>query len=147
MIIGAHFQHIDDNRIEIIGLRCCNKCRQLRETTTMLCSKIHTLGDVAISLKYAGSFNRVKPPVSTDVASQLSDNTTDSHDSTVSLIHTAHNISLLDEVEHVELQQTLYFKTQLPNSNNIKYEEKSHLAKFVLHLKRNAAYLIFFSYG
>ena len=100
---------------------------------------------MAISLKYARSFNRVKSPV-IDIASNLSDDKTDSHDSTVSLIHTAHNISLLHETEHAELQQTLYLKTHLPNNNNIKHKEKSHLAKFVLYLKGNATYLICFYY-
>ena len=36
----------------------------------------------------------------------MSDDTADSHDSTVSLIHTAHNISLHDESDHAEQQQT-----------------------------------------
>ena len=62
---------------------------------------------MAILLKYAKSFNRVKPPV-IDVDSYLSDNTTDSHDSTVSLIHTPHNVSLLDETDHAEPQQNKY---------------------------------------
>ena len=35
----------------------------------------------------------------------MSDDKSDSHDSTVSLIHTAHNISLLDETVHAEPQQ------------------------------------------
>ena len=60
---------------------------------------------MAILLKYARSFSRVTPPV-IDVDSVLSDDTADSHDSTVSLIHTAHNISLHDESDHVEQQQT-----------------------------------------
>ena len=60
---------------------------------------------MAILLKYARSFSRVKPPV-IDVDSVLSDDTADSHDSTVSLIHTAHNISLHDESDHAKQQQT-----------------------------------------
>ena len=84
---------------------------------------------MAILLKYARSFNRVKPPV-IDVTSNLSDDKTDSHDSTVSLIHTAHNISLFDEVEHVELQQTLYLKTHLPNKNEIKYKNLNITEKY-----------------
>ena len=60
---------------------------------------------MAILLKYCRSFSRVKPPV-IDVDSVLSDDTADSHDSTVSLIHTAHNISLHNESDHAEQQQT-----------------------------------------
>ena len=60
---------------------------------------------MTILLKYARSFSRVKPSV-IDVDSVLSDDTADSHDSTVSLIHTAHNISLHDESDHAEQQQT-----------------------------------------
>ena len=61
--------------------------------------------DMAILLKYARSFSRVKPPV-IDVDSVLSDDTADSHDSTVSLIYTAHNISLHDETDNAEQQHT-----------------------------------------
>ena len=50
------------------------------------------------------TFSRVKPPV-IDVNSVLSDDTADSHDSTVSLIHTAHNTSLHDESDHAKQQE------------------------------------------
>ena len=90
----------------------------------MLYSKIHKLEDVAIVLKYARSLNRLKPPV-IDIASNLSDDKTDSYDSTVSLSHIAHNISLLHKTEHAELQQTLYLKTHLPNKNKIQYKKST----------------------
>ena len=94
--IWAHFRCIDEEETEIIGL-WCNKCRKLPETTALFCSEIETLQrDMAILSKYIKSFSRVKSPV-IDVDSVLSDDTADSHDSTISLIHRAHNISLLDD--------------------------------------------------
>ena len=56
-------------------------------------------------MKYARSFRGVKPS-DIDVASNLSDDKSDSHDSTVSLIHTAHTISLHNVTDHAEQQQS-----------------------------------------
>ena len=54
--IWAHIQCIDESDDYIIGIWCCNNCRNLPHNVSILCDKIYNLErDIATLLKYAQS--------------------------------------------------------------------------------------------
>ena len=86
--LWAHALCINEGENDIVGIWCCRNCRKLPETTEMLCDKIDDLQrDMAVLLKFVHSFRHTVPTV-TVLDNDLSDDRSDSHDQTISLIGT-----------------------------------------------------------
>ena len=86
--LWAHALCINEGENDIVGIWCCRNCRKLPETTEMLCNKIDDLQrDMAVLLKFVHSFRHTVPTV-TVLDNDLSDDRSDSHDQTISLIGT-----------------------------------------------------------
>ena len=76
--IWAHYQCIDEEQADIIGIWCCNNCRKLSDRVDLLYTHMHKLKrDVATLINYARAFesNLVVGAVVT-----MSDRTPDSND-------------------------------------------------------------------
>ena len=86
--LWAHVLCINEGENDIVGIWCCRNCRKLPETTEMLCNKIDDpQRDMAVLLKFVHSFRHTVPTV-TVLDNDLSDDGSDSHDQTISLIGT-----------------------------------------------------------
>ena len=57
--IWAHYQCIDEEKSDIIGIWCCNNCRKLPDRVNLLCTHIQELRrDMASLISYAQTFER-----------------------------------------------------------------------------------------
>ena len=88
--LWAHALCINEGENDIVGIWCCRNCCKLPETTEMLCNKIDDLQrDMTVLLKFVHSFRHTVPlPTVTVLDNDLSDDRSDSHDQTKSLIGT-----------------------------------------------------------
>ena len=78
---------IEEKEDDIIGIWCCQRCRKLPELTSVLCTKIDALQkDMSFLLNFAKSFSVPTPKPAVPVNLDLSDNTPECYDRTVSLV-------------------------------------------------------------
>ena len=76
--VWAHYQCIDEEHSDIIGIWCCNNCRNLSDRVDLLCTHMHELRrDMATVISYARAFER---NLVVGHAVSLSDTTPDSTD-------------------------------------------------------------------
>ena len=91
--VWADFQCIDEKDDDIVGIWCCNNCRQLPETTAALCEKMDFLQrDIALLLKFAHSFNEkpVKQSANIDI-DNLCDNQANCEDRVAAIVQITRN--------------------------------------------------------